>query len=595
MHDSTRRSGRNRNSLFSISTATFGAVAAALVLLDAGIVHADVATQVTVGAGHACAVNDTGGVLCWGRNLAGEVGDGTTTLRTTPVAVTGLSSGVASVDVGDSLESTSGPYATLAYRSHSCAVTTSGTVKCWGLNHFGALGDGTIMSSTVPVDVAGLSGIVQVAAGGWHTCALAASGAVACWGWNDRGQLGDGSLIDSLTPVAVAGLSSGVVAIAVGPQHGCALTTAGGVKCWGANASGQLGNGTTTDSSTPVDVTTLSTGVQQISAGGEFADFGHGETCALTVSGGVKCWGQNNAYVFGTTPGDVDGLTSGVAAVSVGPVQSAALMASGAIRVFRVPEQSYEQRFLTSGMASAAAGGDLCGLTTTGEIQCAHNFSFLFGRGTVESAIFDGGCVLGFGDDDGDGLCDVYDSCTNVAGGGVFAARPRPSFAISRTGSDPTPGDEQLTLSARFALPAGTAFGDLDPVGSGITIELVNADGVLGTTILGPGSYTGIGSAGWLAVAHGKTWQFIDATGGTPSAVVVRASLTDRGKGLDGGTVDIRVTARRQTLPIVDLVSTPAMLTVVLGDAAAGAAGICAQSTSSRCSFTAAKTKFTCR
>src|SRR5262249_24708780 len=152
----------------------------------------------------------------------------------------------------------------------------------------GQLGNGTNTTSNVPVSVSGLaSGVSAIAAGSAHTCALTSAGAVKCWGRNDVGQLGNGTNASSNVPVDVTGLESGVSAIAIGAdaQSTCALTSAGAVRCWGHNALGQLGNGTTTSSNVPVDVTGLESGVSAISVGLAHA-------CAVTSAGAAKCWGR---------------------------------------------------------------------------------------------------------------------------------------------------------------------------------------------------------------------------------------------------------------------------------------------------------------
>jgi len=275
-----------------------------------------VAAPVDIAGGwaHTCAVTGAGGVKCWGNNWYGQVGNNSTNWQVTPADVSGLTSGVTAVAAG---------------MGHSCVVTSGGGVKCWGRNAFGQLGDNSTTGRLTPVDVNGLtSGATAIGAGEEHSCALV-NGGVKCWGKNDLGQLGDGSFNNSPIPVAVSGLGSGVVAIAVGGAHGCALTSGGGVKCWGGNGYGQLGDNTTWWKSTPVDVTGLTSGVTAIAAGG-------GHSCAL-LGGAAKCWGNNGAGQLGnnattnsSVPVDVSGL-AGAAALALGAAHSCALKTSGVV------------------------------------------------------------------------------------------------------------------------------------------------------------------------------------------------------------------------------------------------------------------------
>jgi len=196
--------------------------------------------QIEAGAGMTCALTTSGGVKCWGRNDFGSLGDGTTTNRSTPVDVAGLTSGVSAIT---------------SQCAHTCALTTGGGVKCWGNNFSGELGDGTTTQRLTPVDVSGLtSGVMSISSGYAHTCALTTGGGVKCWGDNQYGQLGDGTTTQRLTAVDVTGLTSGVAVLSAGTLHTCAITTSGVMKCWGDNQYGQLGDGTTTQRLTPVDV-----------------------------------------------------------------------------------------------------------------------------------------------------------------------------------------------------------------------------------------------------------------------------------------------------------------------------------------------------
>jgi alpha-tubulin suppressor-like RCC1 family protein len=228
---------------------------------------------IAAGAAHSCALTAAGAVKCWGSNGWGQIGDGTTTDRLTPVDVVGLTSGVAAIAARD---------------LHTCALTKAGGAKCWGSNLSGQIGDGTKKTRLAPVDVKNLtSGVAAIAAGAEHTCALTTAGGVKCWGYNGWGEIGDGTKTTRLAPVDVKNLTSGVAAIATGAAHTCAVTAAGGAKCWGSNGNGEIGNGTTTDRRGPVDVVGLTSGVAAIAGGAA-------HTCALTAAGGVKCWGWNS-------------------------------------------------------------------------------------------------------------------------------------------------------------------------------------------------------------------------------------------------------------------------------------------------------------
>jgi len=268
---------------------------------------------VDLGSFHTCALTTSGGVMCWGHNNAGQLGDGTTHSRPIAKFVKNTTSGISAISVGS---------------SHTCALTSGGGVKCWGSNTFGQLGDGTTIDRLIPVDVSGLSsGVVAISAAVAHTCALTSGGGVKCWGSNEFGQLGDGTNnYQSNIPVNVFGLASGVNFISAGGSHTCAVTTDGGLKCWGG---GYLGNGTTGESNVPLDVSGLASGINSVSAEGA-------HTCALTTGGGVKCWGSNSHGELGDgttinrlTPTDVVGLAEIVQSISAGLQHTCALTSAG--------------------------------------------------------------------------------------------------------------------------------------------------------------------------------------------------------------------------------------------------------------------------
>jgi alpha-tubulin suppressor-like RCC1 family protein len=283
----------------------------ALIADVSGWFPADSAGAVEGGRDHSCALADDGAVECWGYNGLGQLGNGTTTDSTVPVAVSGITGAVA-VTTGD---------------YHSCALLETGTVSCWGYNEGGQVGNGTMTAATTPSPVSGLTGATSVSAGSYHTCATLIGGIVSCWGYNGFGQLGNGTTTDASTPVAVSGLT-GVSAISSGGYHTCAIV-ATTVKCWGANDSGQLGDGTTTASPAPVVVTGLT-------AAGAIAGGGF-HTCALLTTGTASCWGANVSGQLGngsttgsSTPVAVSGLT-GAGALAAGEFHNCAVT-SGSVQ-----------------------------------------------------------------------------------------------------------------------------------------------------------------------------------------------------------------------------------------------------------------------
>lgn len=274
---------------------------------------------ISAGSGHTCALTKDGGVKCWGNNNDGELGDGTTTQRLTPVDVNGLTSGVSAIALGS---------------LYTCALTSTGVVKCWGWRNAYAEGnDNPTTKRLSPVDVQGLtSGIRAIATGTAHTCVLTSTGGVKCWGSNGEGQLGDGTTINRATPVDVSELTSGVSAIAANGYHTCALTKRGGIKCWGINVYGTLGDGTTTNHTTPIDVSGLTLGVSAINVSGS-------HTCAITSIGGVKCWGDNTQGQLGNgtidqqiKPIDVNGLSNDIIAIAAGDLHTCALTLDGIVK-----------------------------------------------------------------------------------------------------------------------------------------------------------------------------------------------------------------------------------------------------------------------
>jgi alpha-tubulin suppressor-like RCC1 family protein len=261
------------------------------------------AVQVVTGGAHSCARLRDGTAYCWGSNIYGQLGNGAGQGNAAPADVFILPeapdpfidpvfearpvavalTGVTDIDAG---------------LLHTCAVS-GGQVHCWGGNFHGQLGndaDAVMDPMPVPTAVAGLTDIVDVTCGDMHTCALKSDGQVFCWGANASGQLGNGTLVKQLTPVQVQNASAGKQ-IDAGLTHTCMLRNDGDMFCWGANGNGQVGNGTLITQNRPVDVNNISQGRAIIA--------GLTHTCAVLDAGSVHCWGSNGFGQLG------DGATAG--------------------------------------------------------------------------------------------------------------------------------------------------------------------------------------------------------------------------------------------------------------------------------------------
>jgi alpha-tubulin suppressor-like RCC1 family protein len=277
----------------------------------AGIAKDTTMANLGTGSTAACATTSTGAMMCWGS--PGEV-----TGASGPYALlsANYASGVTDIGLkysfgcyvmsgavkcqgwnGDSMTTglSSGQKEVTVGSDHGCALSTAGAVKCWGLRTNGRLGNGSTATTAVstPASVSNMTaGVRMIAAGSDFTCGITSASGVKCWGNNANGQIGNGNTTQQATPVDVVGLTSNVKEIAAGTNHACALTNAGAVKCWGNNGSGKLGNGLTLTSSAPVDVVGLDSGVASITAGAN-------HTCALMTSGDYKCWGLNTSGQLG--------------------------------------------------------------------------------------------------------------------------------------------------------------------------------------------------------------------------------------------------------------------------------------------------------
>ncbi|MET0789985.1 MAG: hypothetical protein ABW061_00560 [Polyangiaceae bacterium] len=326
------------------------------------------AVQVSIGPSHACILLADRTVSCWGKNDLSQLGTASASDSATPVQVKYLSD-VQSIAVGEGItfallndgtvdfwgtrntayNATQGQYTTVASQyptqleglsavkqitaggqGNGCAALADGSVRCWGKNDWGQLGNGTGDFSAAPVVVSGVNGATGIDMGYTHACAQTPS-AVKCWGANLAYQIGSYSGTFANTPQTIVGLSGTVSKLRTGSDYACALMTNGSIECWGDNQAGQLGNNTTGLETIPVTTAAIS--------GASELTLGNGHSCALLTGGVVRCWGANvhgqtgNGNTTGsvTTPTAVQGI-SGAAAVAAGSSTTCAGLSNGSVK-----------------------------------------------------------------------------------------------------------------------------------------------------------------------------------------------------------------------------------------------------------------------
>jgi alpha-tubulin suppressor-like RCC1 family protein len=303
------------------------------------------------------AILDDNSVWCWGLNDSGQFGNGTTDSSPLPIQLPELGKDVAQIAVG---------------MAHVCSLTVSGSVKCWGRNSLGQLGDDTTNDSLMPVQVSGLtsgvkaislgvnhslalmnngtvrswgggqvvptqvdglpSSVVEISAGYFHSCALTNIGSLFCWGQNYKGALGNGTEVDSFkVALPVSNLSSGVASVSAGAHRTYALLKNGSVMGWGTNINRSLGVDSNVDKSLiPITIPVLAPG-KMISINSK-----ESHACGIESGGKIQCWGYNAVGQLGvgyrgsgSVPVQVDGLVDGASKISVGATSSCAILKDG--------------------------------------------------------------------------------------------------------------------------------------------------------------------------------------------------------------------------------------------------------------------------
>lgn len=491
------------------------------------------------------------------------------------LALLGILAGSALGDLGESADRPRQHAVISAGAAHTCAIDALGTVRCWGADDAGQLGDGPAVNGLPPVAVQLGQPAISVAAGGAHTCALVADGGVRCWGSNIAGEVGSAVPGQHPVPAAAVPLGRPALAVAAGNGHTCALLADGSVRCWGANGLGQLEGVPGPDSSSPAAAVSLGVPARALTAGDR-------HTCALLGDASVRCWGAAAGGILGDADpvliaagaglGSQVQLGQAARAISAGGDTTCSLLANGSVRCWGsdangqlgdggpVPGDPAigpaPATFLgTAGRAIAVGGSAACALLANDMVRCW--------GGDQEGQLGDGGAIPGVASSvpaatvalggparaitagglhvcallaDGALRCWGGDASGQLGDGPPPAAASAPSRPVGLP-AFASPDSADLSLAAQVSA-AGVAVGEavtitvtlanagVDPAEVAVSVPL-GAGLTLTSATPSQGSYaagTGRWSAGTLTAGASATLT-LSVTGAAPGATATVAEV----------------------------------------------------------------------
>jgi alpha-tubulin suppressor-like RCC1 family protein len=500
------------------------------------------------GGYHNCALMPDGTVRCWGRNDDGQLGTGDRTRATTPVQVNGLSAAPVAVSAGG---------------YHTCALMPDGTVQCWGRNVNGQVGQPSSTGAfPVPTTVPGIAGAVSIKTGFYNTCATLADRTLRCWGENDFGEVGDGSVTSVSAPTQVADIS-GASAVAVGGWHSCALVADNSLRCWGLNDGGQLGNGTTTNSPGAVKMngtgltwSSSNPAVATVDAGGLARAAGRGTT-TITVTDASGNSGSTTLTVTdlaalsvmrqGTGSGSV---VSSPAGIDCGSTCSASFNADSQVTLTATAASGSS---FTGWTGCDGASGTTCTVTMSAARSVAATFDKVLYTLTVNRADAGSGSVTSTPDGINCGA-DCSEPYTNGTSVTLTAAAASGSRFTGWSGCDSVSG-ATCTVAMNAARTVTATFKLL------YTLTVAKAD-------LGSGTVTA--SPAGINCGADCTEPYVSGTAVTLTAVAASGSRLTGWSGCDsvsGSTCTVTMNAARNVTATFKLLYT---LTVAKTDLGSG-------------------------